>query len=263
LSAITMSRRHQRGLSLISLLIALTIGVFLIAGLFDLWLQTRNTFNAQGSLAQLQQNERDALTLMGNVVQDGGFYPLADNYSTTPPSPLFNQKTAFLAGTFGGVDFATAQYISGTGAAAGNSTISVRFVGGVQGGNPTLDCLGQVQPDKALVTNTYQIDANGNLTCAVSSTLNGAVTNTPAQTIVSGISQMVILYGVDPTNTGSATQYMYGSTVTSDNDWAFVKSVKIQLTFKNPLAGQTGQKTTVPAITRIVAVTQTTNPLLS
>lgn len=260
------NRRHQRGLSLISLLVALTIGVLLLAGLFDLWLQTRNTFNAQDSLAQLQESERNALTLMGNVVQSGGYYPLADNYSTTQPipNPLLNQKTAFIAGTFGGVNFTTAQFISGTGAAGENSTISVRFMGGVlEGANKTLDCLGQVQPDQAQVTNTYQIDANGNLTCSVSSTLKGATTNTGPQIIVSGISSMDILYGVDPLNTGSATQYMYGANVTKSNYWAYVRSVKIQLTFKNPLAGQPGQPATMPPITRIVAVTQTTNPILS
>ena len=43
---------NQRGVNLISLMIALTIGAFLLAGLFQVWFQTRQTFSAQGQLAQ-------------------------------------------------------------------------------------------------------------------------------------------------------------------------------------------------------------------
>ncbi|MFC3650622.1 PilW family protein [Dyella humi] len=255
-----MTRAHQRGLSLISLLIAMTIGVFLLAGLFNVWLQTRNTFNAQNSLAQLQDAERMAVTTMASIVQSGGFYPLGDNYSTNPapPSPLFTPTNVFTASG----NFAAGQYIWGSKGTSGSAsnpsdTIYVRFMSD----GSALDCLGQSQSDRALVTNTYTIDASGNLKCGVTSVLNGATTTTPSQTVVSGISSMTTTYGVDPGGTGSATQYMNASAVTSNAYWSYVRSVKIQLIFTNPLASQTGQPATVNPITRIVAVTQTTNSI--
>lgn len=276
------TRAKQRGLSLISLLIALTIGIFLLAGLFDLWLQTRNTFNAQDSMAQLQDNARVALTNMASIVQSGGFYPLADNYTTSPPSPLLTPANVFTVSTTAG-SFATAgQYIYGTAGTSGSGTalsdnLYVRFMAGSNSAFDTtsstansLDCLGQSHPDQTLVTNEYSVDSKGQLVCqvtAISST--GAKTVTTALPIInnitmsggtatSGIYSMTVMYGVDPGNTGSVTQYMTATTVNSSSYWTSVRSMKIQLIFANPLSNQPGQPAQLPQITRIVAVPQTT-----
>ncbi|GAB2568411.1 PilW family protein [Dyella jejuensis] len=270
----TTIRAKQRGLSLISLLIALTIGIFLLAGLFDLWLQTRNTFNAQGSLAQLQDNERVALTNMATIVQSGGFYPLADNYATLPPSPLLTPANVFTVSNTAG-KFATAgQYIYGTvgtsGATANPSdTLYVRFMAGPA--SNALDCLGQSHADQTLITNVYSVNSTtAELDCQVTAVSPaGAVTVSNKQPIInpittgggntqSGVYQMLISYGVDPGNTGSVTQYMTAATVNSNAYWGSVRSLKIQLQFANPLANQPGQPGTLNPITRIVAVTQTT-----
>lgn len=251
-------RAKQLGLSLISLMIALTIGTFLLAGLFDLWLQTRNTFSAQGSLAQLQDNERTALTLMSNIVQSGGYYPLTDNYPTLkstnpPPSIPFNATNVFVAAS----GFSAGQFISGTtGGTGANDTLNVRFMSD----GSTLDCQGQVQPDRTLVTNSYQIDAQGDLQCAVSTTnsTTGATSSATAETIVfKAISQFTVLYGIDPTNSASSpSEYMTATTVTSDNEWMNVRSVRLELTFTDPVNTKP-----LPPISRIVAVTQTTNAI--
>jgi type IV pilus assembly protein PilW len=253
-------RAKQRGLSLISLMIALTIGAFLLAGLFTLWLQTRNTFNAQGSLAQLQDNERMALTVMANTVQNSGYYPIFENYGTTPPSPLFTAANVFPAASASTYTFgASGQYITGTyGGGTASDSITVRYMSD----SNALDCLGQAQGNQILVTNTYTV-SGGNLTCAVTATtIGGAVTKTGAMTVVSGVSQFIAYYGVDPNNTGSVTEYLTADDVTSSNYWPDVRSVKLQLTFANPLYGQTGQtKAQMPMIERIVAVAQTTTSL--
>ncbi|RDS84747.1 hypothetical protein DWU98_01935 [Dyella monticola] len=246
-------RTRQRGLSIISLLIALTIGVFLLAGLFSLWLQTRNTFNAQGSLAQLQDNERIATTTMANALQSAGYYPLIDNYSTSPPSPLLTLSGALpVAGDF----TAAGQFIYGTHGT--NDTLEVRFMSDGNG----LDCQGQQQADKTLVVNEYSIDTNGNLVCTVTTSTYGSTTTSTssAQTIVPGVSNLLVQYGVDPGNTQSVTQYMTADQVTSGTDWSLVRSVNLQLTFTNPLAGSAangaGQNTTVPMISRVVVLPQ-------
>lgn len=239
----------QRGLSLISLMIALTIGVFLLAGLFTVWFQTRQTFKGQGLLAQLQDNERIALTIMGNTIQTAGYFPVIDNYGASPPNPLYTQSTAFAVTS----PFTVAgQAIYGTHASTGNDTLSVRYIAD---GN-TLDCQGQSATDRTLVVNKFQIDASGNLTCSVT---KGSTTQTA--TIMSGISAFTVLYGVSTTGSGSTTQYMTADNVTTNAQWGNVRSVSLQLTFTNPLYGQPGQvgqtKATLPQVTRLVAITQT------
>lgn len=239
-----MHRHNQRGLSLISLMIALLIGTFLLAGLFAVWFQTRQTFSAQNQLAQVQDNQRMALIILGNAVQSAGYYPVSANYSATPPNPLYTQTTAFpVASPF----TVAGQAIYGTHPSTGNDTLELRFVADPTLGN-TLDCLGQTDAAKTLVTNTFQIDANNNLTCSV----NGNA----AQTIVPGIQGFKVYYGVSGTHDNSVTEYLTADQMTSTT-WGYVESVNLQLTFVNPLYGQPGQTlSTLPMISRIVSVAQ-------
>jgi type IV pilus assembly protein PilW len=248
-------RAKQRGLSLISLLVALTIGVFLLAGLFDLWLQTRNTFGAQGMLAKLQDNERMALTVMANTIQSAGFYPLAENYGATPPATPWNTANAFpVNATFA----AAGQYITGTtGTAPASDTIYVRFMTDTNAANE-FDCLGQTHPNETLLTNEYT--SNGSdLYCTVTAVaVGGATTTVGPEKVVNGVSQISVLYGVDPAGTGSVTEYLDGNTVTTSTDWPYVRSVRVQLYFANPLFGQTGQNTATFTVTRVISIPQTT-----
>ncbi|WP_158628846.1 PilW family protein [Dyella choica] len=238
----TRSSFKQRGLSLISLMIALTIGVFLLAGLFTVWFQTRQTFQTQGQLTQLQDSERMALTLMANTVQTGGYFPIAANYSSTPPSTPYTQGNVF---TVTSPFTAAGQFIYGTHSSTGNDTLTIRYMTD----SNTLDCQGQTEPNATLVTNTFQIDTNGNLTCTVSYS-----STTKTAQLISGIASFTVLYGVSTTNSGSTTQYMTADKVSAQ--WPSVRSINLQLQFANPLAGQPGQNA-LPVISRLVAVTQT------
>ena len=242
-----MHRHNQRGLSLISLMIALLIGTFLLAGLFAVWFQTRQTFSAQNQLAQVQDNQRMALIILGNAVQTAGYYPVAANYSSSPPSPPYQQNTVFTAIT----PFAVGQTVYGTHPSTGNDTLELRFMADPTSGN-TLDCLGQADTARTLVTNTFQIDANNNLTCSV----NG---NT-AQTIVPGIKGFKVYYGVSNSlQDNSVIEYLTADQM-STTQWNLVQSVNLQLTFANPLYGLSGQpgqtSSTLRTISRIVSLPQ-------
>jgi type IV pilus assembly protein PilW len=265
-------RAKQHGLSLISLLIALTIGVFLLAGLFNLWLQTRNTFQAQGSLAQMQDDERMALTVMANTIQSAGYYPLWENYSASstvpPPTPLLSTLNAFPTAT----GFSTAgQYVSGTtlttatGTYAAGDQIVVRFVADTGSNGPQLDCLGQSHPNLTIVTNTYSVSPAsgsgqaGNLQCEVDTAkTSGATTTGTPEAVVPNVSQLTALYGVDPNGTGSVTEYLDATAVSGSSYWPHVRSVMVQLQFANPLYGQPGQTMKTFTVTRVIAVPQTT-----
>ena len=68
-------RGGQRGFTLIEILIALLIGVFLLAALLTIVQANRRVYGDQSQLAQLQDSERMAMTLMTDVIQMAGYYP--------------------------------------------------------------------------------------------------------------------------------------------------------------------------------------------
>jgi type IV pilus assembly protein PilW len=247
-----MKSSSQRGMSLISLMVALTIGTFVLAGLFDIWYETRQTFGAQTALAQLQDNERMALTIIANTVQTAGYYPVYENFSSTPPSPLYTPLSVFTASG----SFSSKQVVYGTSSSTGSDTLQIRFMAD---GN-TLDCLGQNDGATAaapvLVTNIYSVDGNGDLQCAVA--LGSAAAGTP-QTLVTGVSKFAVLYNVNNgTSTAPTYQYETAANVTTNGLWGQLQYLDIQLTFTNPLSSvQPGSPTTLPVISRIVALPQT------
>lgn len=217
----------QRGLSLIELMIAMTIGLFLLLGLSTIFYSMRQNAIARQGLANLQDNERNAFNFLTNSVQGAGAFPIGN-----PPT---NTATVELpaSGSFVG-----GQSISGTGTGVGSDTLSVRFAG-VSGA--TLQGCGSSISAGTAYTDTFSISA-GSLEC----TENGG---TPIP-LVSGVTAMNILYGVDTTGSGSVTQYQAASSVAA---WNNVKTVNITLTFTNPLAGQSGQPNTI-SLARTIAV---------
>ena len=247
---------NQRGVTLISLMIALLIGSFLLAGLFQVWFQTRQTFSAQGQLALLQDNERMALTIMANTIQTGGYYPIYLNYKVPLPSPLYSQTGSLpIAGDFA----AAGQYIYGSTTTTGTTTsdsLEVRFVADPN----TLDCQGQADtPTGSIVINTYSV-SGGNLVCTVTVTnLAGTTLSTRTSLpIVTGVASLAMRYNVAIPGSSPTYEYMTAANVNANNYWGFVQSAQITLTFNNPLYGQSGQtQTTLSPISRIVALTQT------
>ncbi len=220
--------RHA-GFTLIELMIALLIGLFLIGGLLVLVQAMKRTQTVQSGLSKLQENERLAMTLITNTVQTTGYFP----------DPLNNaQSSEFPASG----NFAVGQALYGTGTGTGD-TISVRYA--TSGLDGVLDCSGNTE-SAATLTNEFSLAANGNLQCLLN--VGGAAAKTI--TLVSGLTNIQILYGVQ-TNSASGNNsidaYLDASQVTAGNYWPDVISVQVALTFQNPLYGTgSGQSTTVP-----------------
>ena len=63
------------GFTLVELMITITIAVFLLGGLVRIVQNVRQTYTNQQSLAQLQDAQRFAMTVITDVVQAGGYFP--------------------------------------------------------------------------------------------------------------------------------------------------------------------------------------------
>ena len=68
------SLKHQRGLSLIELLVTLAIGTFLIIGAITVQSQTRKTFSVNEQQARLQETARFVMSVIEPDVQLAGLY---------------------------------------------------------------------------------------------------------------------------------------------------------------------------------------------
>jgi len=64
----------QRGLSLVELLIAITLGLFLIWGVTQAFLSSKQTYRLQQGLARIQENGRLAQEFMGYDIRNAGDY---------------------------------------------------------------------------------------------------------------------------------------------------------------------------------------------
>lgn len=227
----------QRGFTLIELMIAITISIFLIGGLLMMVQSTRNAFGNQNLLAQLQDNERLVMTFVAEVVESAGYFP----------DPVHNTTAAiFPSGAIphGAGTFATAgQAVFGTtNAVVPGDTVTIRYAAAPS--DNVFNCLGTKNTTVAndVFVNTfwvnYAVPLNPVLTCTVSSSVIAA-TDVP---LVNGVQNLTILYGVKRSilDTGScADTYLKASQMAPVGfplDWVNVCSINLQIWFINPLS---------------------------
>ena len=210
------ARRRQHGLSLVELLVALTIGLFLIGGVLTLVATLKRTYTTQMQLTQLQDSERLAMTMLTDVIQSAGYYtnPQINTASVLPGTPPFA-----VAG----------QALTGTSQPAGPDTISVQFA--TAPGDGIMNCQGGsnvASPAPFVYVNIFSVSPQNQLQCQ----LNGGA-QVP---LVNGLQNMLIWYGVNTSGGPSCSDsYLRASEVTAANNWTNVCSVMVQLTFTNPL----------------------------
>ncbi len=228
----TGARKPQRGVGLVELMIAITIGLAIVGGLLLLLSNTRAASLAQSGMAQLQDDQRLALTMLTNTVQSAAYFP--NPLTSTASVELPADATFVNAG----------QGVAGASATSPNGdTLSVRYEAAPADG--TLDCNGRTNTSAAnlVVVNTFSLDANGNLLCAV----NGAA----AQALAGNVQSFRVFYGIDSDGDGSVDRYQPASAIAA-SDWASVLSVRVVLVFFNPLAGQPGQAATLAPVTQVI-----------
>jgi type IV pilus assembly protein PilW len=237
----------QRGFTLLEIMIAMSIGLFLLGALVTIVQSNKAVFLNQNQLVQLQDSERMAMTLMADVIQAAGYFP----------DPTVNSvgSTLITSGAF-----ANGQAITGSSnAAAPGDTIAVRYMTAPLDG--ILNCSGVPNPNAAgganiLYVNQFNVNASGQLICNVT-----AVGVTTPYTLVNGVTNLRVYYGVK-TNVAAlgnnADTYLLASQMTAAN-FSSVITVMLQLTFTNPLAAQPGQPATI-LLQRVVNLMNQSGP---
>jgi type IV pilus assembly protein PilW len=246
----TGTSQRQTGFSLVELSVAMVIALFLLGGVLAMEQSTRQTYGNQNLLAQLQDNQRLAMTLINDVIQSAGYFP-------DPTSPTSGTAAATLQVIPG--SFAQGQPIAGSygGVAAPGDTISIRYTTAT--GDNVILCNGTTNTSGATHTYVNQFSVAVNPTTNTSQlfcTLGvDAIGATPIA-LVDGIEKLQIWYGVKRAvavaGTSADTYVRPDQMIIAD--WMNITSVRVQLTFTNPLFGQAGQAQRTIDFVRIVNV---------
>src|SRR6266481_7465784 len=141
--------RRQRGFTMIELMVALLIGLFLMGGLMTLLQNNRKAFSSQNQLSQLQDGERLAMSIMTGVIQQAGYFP---DPTINSPSTALAAAPAFASGA--GLAFAASQGLTGA-TVAGSDVISARYTTAT--GDGILNCSGRSNGTGANLTYVNQL----------------------------------------------------------------------------------------------------------
>ena len=79
-----MMRRRQQGLSLIELMVALTIGLFLVSGILYIYLSTRASYASNDAAARVQEDARFAMERLTREIRMAGHTGCANTLDIQP-----------------------------------------------------------------------------------------------------------------------------------------------------------------------------------
>ncbi len=222
------------GFTIVELMIAIAMGLFLMAGIFGVVVSMKRTFTTSDQLTKLQENQRFLLNVFDNTIRVAGYYvdPVltsrADLYLV---APVANPD---------GSQFVADHFIIGTSGAGGvGDTVNVRYQSG--GNNSVTNCLGETGGTPAVFwINSFAV-INNQLTCAVS--VNGAAFGTPT-VLADNVQSFTVTYGIDTNDDGSVDTYVASTGVA---DWLRVRTVRLKVIFVDPTNSKPGVTALVPA----------------
>jgi type IV pilus assembly protein PilW len=231
---------QQRGFTLVELMVTVGIALFLLGGLVTIVQNVRTTNLSQTALTQLQDEERFALTVLTDAIQTGGYF--ADPITDTTAN--FGAVGAFVAGSaFAGT------HTVGAADSAALDTISTRFI--TKPGYGPILCNGVDTSQEGAPTDytiTFSV-AGEQLLCSV----NGG----PNIQLVTGVHAMAVYYGVNraaPNADYNVDTYITADNFANVNDYLTISSVRVVLTFDNPLYFAGGPQPQLITVERVIEV---------
>ncbi len=232
-------RRHQQGLTLIELMIAMALGMGVVLAAVALMQAARSTYLSVADSAQVQENGRYALDLIARTVRQANYVP-QDN-----PAFLRNDLSGLEPGVFGIDNARVSEHSTGLSSpsanrdAHGSDLLAIRFFGSGprnQPDNDMLNCAGFAVPGPNGATSLSDLeevrgqsifyvapDSTGEpeLRCKYFTRDGGW----SAAAIVRGVESFQVLYGVR--SAGSELDYVNATRI--GTRWRDVAAVRIAL----------------------------------
>lgn len=233
---------RQSGYSLIELLIAILIALFLIGGVIVAEQGVHRAYGDQTGISKLQDEERFAMSMLTTVVSSAGYFPDPTSTSLAAALPSATTPISLQAGQ--------SVYAPPNNPSAPEDVIYVRYM--TANGDGIGLCDGTTNNYGVNTTFTSYIYVSGNqLYCQVQP--GSASGWNPPVALVSGVTNMQVWYGVNTSGTdNNVDTYIRASGMTAGN-WQSVGSVMVVLTFQNPLSASPGQSPTI-TFRRVIGV---------
>ncbi|MDD2729221.1 PilW family protein [Malikia sp.] len=236
------SLKRSAGFSLVEVMVALVIGMVVIAAVLATYLGSSQAGREQAAYAELNENAQlafDILTrdlLMAGYVWPTGLGSTGKLVRPVLDRPIFGCDQGFISVT---------QSTPTCSTAPGKPALRVIYQADLVNTVPTSDgepsdCLGNginAAGGTALADNRYylkeKVDGSGRfeLYCAAYATGSGA---SGGQPLVDNVAEMHIHYGQAATaNPGSVVRYVSASDLHTENDWSLVVNVRICLLMRS------------------------------
>lgn len=190
-SPVSSHHRSQRGFTLVEIMVAMTISLLLLAGVLQIFISSKTSYNLQSGISRLHENARFASDIMANNIGIAG-YNVTSAFNTANTQDNVTEN--------GALGFSTANLTA-------SDTIDINYTAAV-------DCLGN--PTGGVAADRYYLNGS-DLMCLG----NGSVT---PGVLAEGIENMQILYGEDTDGDDTANLYVNASNVA---DFGEVVSVRI------------------------------------
>ena len=193
----------QAGMTLIEIMIAMLIGAFLIGGVLQIFINTKQTNRMVENLSRVQENGRLALDLLGRDIRMTSFW----GCQTRPTGDIA-----------GGNDNA----VNGDNIDNGTDNVTLKAAYATM---PTGSCGTTV--DK---TTTYYTDPTSTIIYTINNAVLQKNTNNQTNGLIEGVENMQILYGEDNNDDGWANYYVPAGNVVN---WEKVVSIRVSLLIRS------------------------------
>ena len=238
-----MKHKQQkiRGFTLVELMVAMTLGIFLIAGVGTVYISSTKTYKLQDQTSELDENARTALRALKYHIEHAGY---ASTTGMVVPNYIISNGTVITATscTDGDPHIRDTTLISTSNdqaTAANGDTIGIIYMADA---DLQTDCTGNalrsqcLPPDSAnratsYVYNSFTITNNQNNSAGdpIPSLTCGGSTTAVSQPWAEGIENLQFQYGIDSNGDGSVENYWNATDVSSSNMWGSIITVRVGL----------------------------------
>lgn len=221
----------QQGFTLVEMMVAMLIGIFLSLALTGIYVALKRNFLGEDSIVNSQENQRLAFNVLTNGFQSAGYFldPINQNAESVF---LINNESGFKT---------PGQIIYGTTDNNGRQAVSVRYQAAPNDG--ILNCAGSenLTGANAIFINTFSLSSNNELICAA-----GVNDDAPSSIVISrNISNVSFQYATDSDNNGVVDSYLTSTQVDAVG-WNLVHGVRIDLTLIDTINSAESAKKAMP-----------------
>lgn len=237
----TLFFARSGGFSLVELMIAMTLGLFLIAGVGTVYMSSKKTYKLQGQTAELDENARAAMRALKQHIAHAGYASssgvVIDNYIIPGGTIISGTPCADGASNINNTA-SIGTSVDGSGVAG--DTIGLAFMADSSlaadctGGVLRAECLPPAAPGftSRLIYNSFSVgdsSINNSLNSAVPMLRCGGSLHSLRQSWAQGVESIQFLYGVDSDTDGAVENYWNATTVASNAVWDKIISVQVGL----------------------------------